>query len=360
MRPYRHRTGPGLRVLRGAALLATALLLLAGRPALAGDSLSIVLSSKTPALMNALNLIAKGGGFYKDEGLTISNLYVEGALEAMRTCQSGKGDICPIGVEPMVANYGDGVPLKLFFSRSRKFAYVIAVPQDSPVETLADLKGRKIGVHVISAAASGVFTTQSALSAVGIKPDDYSFLAIGYEDQAAAALASGEVAAAAFPYYELIPLMVGGKRFRIFHHPRFENVPNVGYAAAPSVLTGKRDAVRRFSRAIVKASLLVRYNPGAAARLLLQADGKPFTDEDLRRRTAELTAWESYLPAADPKSRRIGAFSAEGMQNYIQLLTEAGVTKARVPAGDLVTNDFIGFANRFDRGSFKTMAASMR
>lgn len=348
-----------LNRLRASALFATALLL-ASRPAFADDGLSIVLSSKTPALMNALNLIAKGGGFYKDERLTISTLYVEGALEAMRTCQSGRGDICPIGVEPMVANYGDGVPLKLFLSRSCKFAYVIAVPQGGPVEALPDLKGGKIGVHVITAAASGVFTTQSALSAVGLKPDDYSFLAIGYEDQAAAALASGEVAAAAFPYYELIPLMVGGQQFRIFHHPRFENVPNVGYAAAPSVLTGKRDAVRRFSRAIVKASLLVRYNPRAAARLLLQADGKPFTNQDLRRRTAELTAWQSYLPAADPASRRIGAFSIEGMQGYIQLLTEAGVTKARVPAGDLVTNEVIDFANQFDRRTFKIIATSMR
>jgi ABC-type nitrate/sulfonate/bicarbonate transport system substrate-binding protein len=117
------------------------------------------------------------------------------------------------------------------------------------------------------------------------------------------------------------------------------------------VIAAKGDALQRFSRAIVKASLLVRYNPAAAARALLTADGKPIDDADLRRKTAELTAWEDDLPAADPDSQRIGAISMSGMQAYIQLLKDAGVTKTVLPVSQVVTDQFIEFANDFDHKS---------
>jgi ABC-type nitrate/sulfonate/bicarbonate transport system substrate-binding protein len=322
------------------------------------DTLTIVLSGRTPALMNALNLVAEGAGFYKEERLTVSTITVNGALEAVKTCSSGKGDICPIGIEPLIANYGDGIRLKMFLSRARTFAYVIAVPEDGPILQLSDLKGKTIGVHVLGAGASGVFTTASALSSAGLKPDDYKFAAIGYENEAADALASGKVAAAAFPYYEFIPFLVEGRKLRIFHHPVFRDMPNTGYAVAPSVIAAKGDSIRRFSRAIVKASLFIHYNPAAAARLLLTADGKAFSETDLRRRTAELSAWQDDLPAGDPESRRIGAFSMAGGQDYIRLLVEAGVAKSSMPASEVVTDEFVAFANDFDRRAVERLAKS--
>jgi NitT/TauT family transport system substrate-binding protein len=347
------------QLLRNAFTSACAILLLAQQPALADDALSVVLGARTPALMNTLNIIAEGAGFYRDEHLTVSKVLASGALESAQLCSSGKDDICPIGIEPLLTNYSDGVRLKMFLARASKFSYVIAVPEDSPIRKLADFKGRSIGVHVINAAASGVFTTQSALAVAGLKPTDYTLVPIGYENQAADALASGKVAGAAFPYYEFLPLMVAGRKFRIFYHPSFKDVPNAGYAAAPAVMAAKGDALRRFSRAIVKASLLVHYNAAAAARLLLNADGAPFTDDDLQRKTAELTAWQSDLPAADPGNKRIGALSVAGIQRYIQLLADAGVTRTAIPASEVVTEDYIAFANDFDHRALEQFARSL-
>jgi ABC-type nitrate/sulfonate/bicarbonate transport system substrate-binding protein len=258
----------------------------------------------------------------------VSTTFVDGALHSMQMCSSGKGDICPIGIEPLITNYGDDIRLKMFLARSSKFAYVIAVPDGSPISTLADFKGKTIGVQVISAAASGVFTTRSALAAVGLRATDYTLAPIGYEDEAANALASGQVAGAAFPYYEFIPFIVAGRKLRIFHHPSLENVANVGYAAAPSVLANRGNAVKGFSRAIVKASLLVRYNAAAAARFLLTAEGTPIADENLHRKTQELVAWEEDLPAADPPDtgrgrRTSGRFSSERWHSEFSRLRAA-------------------------------------
>jgi NitT/TauT family transport system substrate-binding protein len=332
-----------------------AILLLINSPALADDALTVVKDGKTPPLMNALNLIAEGAGFYREERLKVTTVASDGPVDARRICTTGGGDICPVGTEPLVMPSPTGVQLKLFLSRISKFGYVIGVPEDSPIRTLADFKGKKIGVHSATG-SSAVLATTSALAAAGLKPTDYELVTIGLNEEALGALASGKVAAAALPLYEMLPFMVAGTKLRIFRHPSLGDVPNSGYAASPAVIAAKADALKHFSRAIVKASLLVRFNPATAARALLTADGKPFGDAELRQKTAELTAWEDDLPAADPNNQRIGAISVTGTQAYIQLLADAGVTRTAIPAAQVVTNEFIDFANAFDHNSIRQFA----
>jgi NitT/TauT family transport system substrate-binding protein len=337
---------------------ACAILLLVHQPARADDALSVVKDGRTPPLMNALNLIAQGAGFYREEHLRVTTIASDGPVDARRLCSSGQGDICPVGIEPLVMPPpAGGVQLKMFLARIAKFGYVIGVPEDGPIRTVADLKGKKIGVHSATG-ASAVLATTSTLLAAGLKPGDYELMTIGLNDEALGALAAGEVSAVALPLYELLPFMVAGTRLRIFRHPTLADVPNSGYAAAPAVIAAKAAALKHFCRAIVKASLFVRYNPAAAARALLAADGQPFDDADLQRKTAEMTAWEDDLPAADPANHRIGAISLTGTQAYIQLMVDAGVSRTSVPASQVVTDEFIAFANDFDHRSVQRFAAA--
>jgi NitT/TauT family transport system substrate-binding protein len=337
------------------------MLLLAFHPARAADTeaaLSVVKDGRTPPLMNTLNLIAEGAGFYREEHLKVTTVASNGSLEALRVCSSGKGDICPVGIEPVVTRYDEGIHLKMFLTRASKFGYVIGVPEESPIKTLADFRGKKIGVHSTSG-TSAVFTTESALSVAGLKPGDYELVTIGMDDAAIGRLKSGDVVAVGLPVYELIPFMIAGTKLRIIRHPTLGDYPNAGYAAAPSVIAAKGDAIGHFSRAIVKASLLIRYNPAAAARAMLTANKEPFDDADVRRRTAELTFWEDDLPASDPNSRQIGAFSMTGMQAYIQLMKDVGIMKTVMPVSQVVTDQFIPFANDFDHRLVERHAKSL-
>jgi NitT/TauT family transport system substrate-binding protein len=341
---------------RNAALGAFAILLLAQGPALADDALSFLLGGTTPPLMNSLNLIADGAGFYKDEHLKVTTTVVQDTSAALKLCASGQADICPMGVEPAITQYGQGVHLKMFLTRASKFGYVIVVLDGSPIKTLADFKGKSIGVHALNVGSSASLATQSSLAAAGVTPADYSLVAIGMTDSAATALTSGRVDAAALPLYELIPYLVGGMKLRIFHHSTLENSANAGYLAAPSVLASKHDAIQRFSRAIVKASLLIHDHPDAAGRALLTALHQPFTAADVQRKTAEFTVWQNDLPASDPDSRRIATPSMTGMQAYIQLLKNAGAITTPVQASDVVTDEFSAFANDFDHKAIENFA----
>ncbi len=342
-------------LMRNTVMGACAMLLLTQGPAAADDALSVVLGGKTPPLMNSLNLIAAGAGFYKDEHLNVTTsivgrLSADGTPLPAKMCAHGQADICPIGIEAGISGYAKGDVLKMFLTRASKFGYVIAVLDSSPIKTLSDLRGKTIGVHSLTG-ASAILSTQSSLATVGLKTGDYTFVEIGMEDPALNQLTSGKVQAAGLPLYELIPYMVGGLKLRIFHNPTLENAANAGYLASPETLTSKHDAIARFSRAIVKAALLIDYHSDAAAKALLTADGQPFTDADVKRKVAEFAVWQDDLPAADPNSRQIGRPSVAGMQAYLKILKDAGDLKFDVPVSAVVTDEFSAFANDFDHNT---------
>lgn len=348
-----------IRWVEPAILVALAMLALTPRPALADDALTFTLAKNLPPLMNTLNLVAQGAGFYREEHLQVATRFTDRSIQTLGSCASGQSDICPEPIEPLLEHYDDGVRLKMFLTSTDSFHVVIAVPADSPVKTLADLKGKAIGVHV-STGASGVFPTQSALAAVGVKPGETTMVTVGMNQQAMDALASGKVAALGLPTYELVPFIAAGAKLRILRNPTLGRIANIGYTAAPSVIAAKPDALGRFSRAIVKASLLIRYNPSAAARAFLTAKGEPFSEADVGRIAADLTAWEDDLPAADPTNPRIGEVKQAEIERYIRLLVEAGVMKRAIPHSEFVTDRFVATANDFDRKAFEARAKGMR
>ncbi len=309
--------------------------------------------------MNMLNRVAQGAGFYKEEHLNVVEALVDGAAQAAQTCASGAGDICPLSMEPLISNYSKGLRLQLFLSRELHYSYVLAVTDDSPVQSLADFKGTTLGAHIIGPSSSGEIAAESMLQNAGLGPNDVTFVPIGYADQAFDSLLSKRVAGAAFVLYELLPLEVAGHKLRIFEHPTLKDVANAGYCAAPATIANKADALARWSRAIVKTSLFVRLNPGASARLLLTSLGKPFTDDDLHAMTQAITLWEDDLPAFDPADKKIGYISPDGAERYSKILVDFGVAPAVVPGSAIVDDRFIDFANDFDRRAVAALAKRM-
>ncbi len=246
--------------------------------------------------MDTLDLVAEGAGFYRDEGLVVTKIFVNGAGEAADVTSKRGGDLCPIGIEPLFSGYELGIRLQLFLSRLARYTYVLSVLDDSPIATLADL----------------------------------------------------------------LPYQIAGAKLRIFRHPVLEDIANTGFAAAPETIAEKADQLQRFSRAIVKASLLVHWNAPASARLMLEAEGSPFTGEDVRNYTQMLTLWQNELPARDPASRRIGEIPPEGVERYIRLLAEFGIISDPIPVAAILTDQFVDGANAFDRAALERFALGLR
>jgi ABC-type nitrate/sulfonate/bicarbonate transport system substrate-binding protein len=307
--------------------------------------------------MDTLNLVAEGAGFFAHEQLRIEKIRVPGAAAALEACASGTADICPIGIERLFTGYERGQHARHFLAWASRYTYVLAVPRESPIRTLADFSGTTIGVHEVGPTSTGQATVTSMLIDAGLQPDEFSFAAIGFNNLDA--LTAERVAAAGFPYYEMIPFQIAGANLRIFENPLLTRTPSGGYAAAPATIAAKPEALGRFARAIVKAALLVQFNPAGAARLMLQALGAPFAEADAERYARALDLWRERLPASDPANPQIGLLPLDGVAVYSKLLSDYGLTAAPVPVDAVVDNRFNAFANACDRNAVAAFAQTL-
>jgi NitT/TauT family transport system substrate-binding protein len=355
-------TGPFRKHCRRSAVaalcgaFALALAFGAPAPAWADDSLSIVAGS-APGIFDALELVAQGAGFYRKEHLNITKNYANSPATAAQLVATGKADVGALSLEPIIQGYEKGLRLQVFLSRQKTFSYVLGVLDSSPIKTLADFKGATLGELVIGSSAEPA--TASMLGGVGLRKSDYSFVPIGTGAQGLEAILGKKVDGAAFPYTALAQYqVVGNVKMRIFRHPILRDVSDVGYVALPATIGAKADVLRRFSRAIAMAALFVRENPEATARLYLQLQvgGSKVTDDAVRNLTHYFVLVESELPAADPSDPRIGYVSPQGLQLISQLLTDYGITTAVVPSSAIVTDQFIPYANAFDRKAVTALA----
>ena len=92
-------------------------------------------------------------------------------------------------IEPVAIIRPQGVKIKNFYTAYQANIYGIAVPEDSPIKTFADLKGKKIGVT--SMASAGVIVARALATSNGLDPDkDVSIVVAGEAAQTAALLRS--------------------------------------------------------------------------------------------------------------------------------------------------------------------------
>jgi len=346
------------RTFLGLLTLACALVLCAWAPARADDRVVLVAGSSGTAPYDVFDHVAEIAGFYRAEHLTVDREYTANPYTAAQLVATGKGDICAATIEPILAGYDKGLRLPMFLARAARYTYAMAVPEESPIRTLADFKGTEIGVPTLGNGA--IQAAQSMLAGAGLKPADYSFVPIGQGPQALDALVGKRVAGVAFPFGAIVPFDIMGHPMRVFRHPTLEDISNAGYFATPQTIASRADVLARFSRAIVEAAVFVRENPDVSARYFIEGVGNKVTPEALRTWILTLRLSQRDLLAADPSSRRIGAISPTDIGIFTAFLASSGQTKELVPAADVMTNRFIPFANDFDRKAVIALARKAR
>jgi NitT/TauT family transport system substrate-binding protein len=327
-------------------------------PAAADDQLTVI-GGASGSFYEVLDHVAQRGGFFKAEHLDVDKQYGGSAATATQLVASGKADILSASIEPIIQGYERGIHLQVFFSRDPRYDYVLGVLDDSPIKTLADFKGTVLGETNLGATAE--VSADDMLRGAGLRPTDYSYVPIGIGAQGLSAIAGKKVAGVTFPSVELgLDSIVGHVKFRIFRDPLLDSVPNVGYMASPATIAAKGDAIARYTRAMVKAALFIHYNPQVSARYFLEGSGQQVTPEALDTIAREIELLQGDLPAADPSNKRIGFVDLKGVALYCRFMNNAGLTKQLVPASAIATDQFIAFANDFDRKVVEAAALRTR
>jgi NitT/TauT family transport system substrate-binding protein len=298
--------------------------------------------------------IATRMGWFKNEGIEVELVPNAGSIDCVKNVATRELTFSLPGAEALAAGRAQGLKTRVFYTTYQGNVYGIAVPADSAVQSMGDLRGKNIGVT--SMASTGVIIARALATASGLNPDrDVSIVVAGEGAQSAAMLRNGQIAALSQFDTQYALVENAGVKLRMLDTRDIDRFPSNGIIALEDTLRARTKDAVGLARAYAMGTIFAIANPEAAVRIFWEV--YPYTKptgkdeatalrDDVKVLQARIENWK--LEKAGVK--RWGE-SAEA--NYIALtdfLLKWGVIKEKVDARDLLTNELIDEINRFDPG----------
>ncbi len=356
------------------ALMAVAALLVAAfgaGPAQAAEK--IIFGNPNPAGLNigmGPFYYAAAMGFFKEEGIEVEYVNFNGGAVLDPQVINKSVDIGWETPDVVVISHDvghDPFPVRFFYNHLRRNVWEIVVPADSPIKTLKDLKGARIGVN--SMTTTNIPTTMSMLSSVGLDPHkDVSFIAVGMGGPAFQAIRTKQIDA--LNLFDTMHTLLEQSGFairRLDLGAKYTGLLQNGFFTNTDNLKTKRHALVGFSRAIAKATVGCYANLPACVHIAWAQDPKLKSanvpdDVALASAVAVLkTRGTSYF-AFPPGAKRLwGSYDDQMWQNTIDVLHETGVIKSdKIAPSSLYTNDLIADINDFDTDAVTKQAEALK
>ncbi len=179
---------------RGTLLAAATLALPALRAQSPPETRRITLSVGGKAAFCYLPLtISEQLGYFKAEGLDVEICDFADEARALQAVVAGSADICSGAFEHTIHLQARNQLFQAFVLQSRapQIAFGISTQSLPNYKSIADLKGKKIGVSAIGSSSN--MMASLVLSRGGLKAGDVSFIGVGTAAGALAALRSGQI-----------------------------------------------------------------------------------------------------------------------------------------------------------------------
>jgi NitT/TauT family transport system substrate-binding protein len=340
-------------VIRYAAVL---LLFTLGLPAVAKDKFIYgVPSAISSAIANFV--FAKELGYFDEENLEVELVPLAGSSVIIPQLLGGQIHAAGASMEPLVIARQPGkqnFPLKFVYNYLRNSVWELAVLADSPVRTIADLKGKSIGV--VSLGAGNVYTTRAILAASGVDWKGVNIQPVGFGGQAFQALKTNQIHALNLWESAHAALEVSGTPIRRLDLPKeFQGMSSHGFEVTDKLLKENPQLIARFGRAVSKGAVACEANLTGC----LQAFWKHYPAQKPKVGTeAEILRKELSImkPRIDnvtffrPGEPRVwGAYADRDWKLLIAALKEGGeVTNENIPMSSLYTNELVPEYNKFD------------
>jgi NitT/TauT family transport system substrate-binding protein len=291
-------------------------------------------------------------GWFKQEGLDVEVVPLPGSTDCVKNVATGELPVALPSVEPLATGRPQGVKAKIFYTAYQTNGYGIAVPADSPVQKVTDLKGKNIGVTNL--ASAGVVVARAQVAAAGLDPDrDVSIVVAGEGAQPAAMLRTRQVEALSQFDTQYALIENAGVKMRYLDRRQIERFPGNGFLALEETLKTRRKELIGLARAYAKGTIFTLNNPEAAVRIVYEIFPytKPTGKDEATAVREDVKVLEARMPhwRLEPAGvRRWGENSEANYREYVDFLLKWNVIKQKVETGDLVTNELIEDINRLD------------
>lgn len=294
--------------------------------------------------------------YFADEHINPSILYTDGSTAALQAVASGSADIAFASSANIAAAVDKGLPLKAFAGITTKWPYFIGVPKDSTIQSIADLKGKRIGV--VSLASASYADLRAVLKISGLNENDVTIVPIGAGARAAAALNAGDVDAVDSYSDSFTVLRQNGISFRLLQRPEQMNkLFSVTMVTSENVLKKKPQELIAFARAAYKGIIYTKLYPESALSLTFtefpQLSGADNPESTEAKNTAEvmMIALGDSIPNDKPDPATWGEWlniPTQRWQAVLDFAFDTGSTEKLLTVNDVWDSSLMSDIYNFD------------
>jgi NitT/TauT family transport system substrate-binding protein len=303
-------------------------------------------------------------GFWKQEGLNVQIIGVEGSSLAVQQIGSGNADIASVGPEVLLTARAHGVPVKAFYAIVPHTIFRLMVPAESPIKSAADLKGKTIGIP--STASASYPFSRAILSSAGINPEtDVHWLTVGAGAQAALALQRGQVQALAGWDTMQAAFENRGMKFHNLTAPFVDQLLGQVLIAREDFLEAHPETAVAVARGIAEATVFALDHPEETLKnhwqYYPQSKPREGTDaEKLKAGIADLQSRLSEMKVADWPKTPFGYIDPASFDKTVEIALKEGQIPDAAAAKGAYTNKWIPEINKFDKARVVTQSVASK
>lgn len=346
-----------------------ALSLCLSAPAHALDSVKVGLAIPPTVTDGSVQAIAEELGFFRQEDLDVAYVVLPGAGALLpQLLQKTITVALPLPETLLAAHKAAEPPLPVayFYNAGPRNTLELAVRADSDIRSLADLKGKRIGVGALTWGT--IPQTRALMRSVGLEPGrDVSIVAAGVLGAGFHALREDRVQALNFNS-SWIDIMEdqGIPARRLDYPPVFRRMVVNGFLAHRSTLEQNPALLERFGRAWTKALVVCDINPKACVGAFWRKNPSvaPQADRDkaLDSSARLLRRWIEPVMRDEVGAARVpGAFDLTIIAAYVREMHRYGeFATADLPLDAYFSNTLVPSFARFDRAALEAQARALK
>jgi NitT/TauT family transport system substrate-binding protein len=279
--------------------------------------------------------------FYPEMGLNVEFVSVDSSASVAQQIATGNAFAGIVADREIYAAAEKGAEIVSIAENGHGPVANIGVPDDSSIESLAELRGEAIGVP--SASDGSIAIVKELMSQAGVPEGDYELPAVGVGGPAvAAALKSGRIAAYAHGISDIAPLQAkGGITLRSLVPPRFAELPSDGVVVKASAMEtpADRETAIDIARGYIQGWQFLVDNRDEAKEIICEAVPRECSDQELVDAALDVVA-KHYEPPGGGRS---------GAQDYakLQLLLDMTLPgEHSIPVQEVFTNEYVPAINK--------------
>lgn len=264
------------------------------------------------------------------------------ATQGAKLIVQGRADAF-LGITTVLAVVNDaGLPLKYFRDDFVRNLTGFAVPADSDIEEIADLKGKKVGI----VDAGWPIVWDPIMRAAGLGPDDYEYVVVGVGNYQA--MAAGRVDAVASWAMNWQPPNQSIQKLRYLPGdalPELARTPSNGIMVKDEVIEEQPEWLIGLGRAVSEAQEFIKANPECAAEI---ARKYVPSEEPFEVTLAQVEEQIKYHRNDATEVHGLGYSDPAAFQFMLDDMHGAGVIKNALKADEVIDNSLIDEVNEYD------------